>query len=306
MPSLLDLRRRIKSVKGTQKITRAMQLVAASKMKKAQDAAISGRPYAEELSVLIENLILHVGDAISHPLALRRDNPKKIAYIMFTADRGLCGSFNSSITRYVLRREIGAGQTRALIAVGRKGMQFCKQFRLSVAAEFEGLADKPKFVDTAAIARVAIDGFLRGEFDEVRIVYNKFINTMTQVVTEKLLLPFSAPERTGASHTTKATDGHTVLTQNTTRALKSDYLFEPTPAAVYDRLIPRYIETQVWQALLESNASEQSARMVAMKSATENAKDLAADLTLEMNKARQAGITKELSEIVSGADALAA
>lgn len=292
MPSLLHYRRRIKSVKNTQKITRAMQLVAASKMKKAQDAAIRGRPYAEELATLIENLVIHAGKNLQHPLSLARENPKRIAFIVFTTDRGLCGSFNSSILRYLVKRELAPGQEKVLICVGRKGMNFFKSFRTyEVSASFDGLADKPRFMDTVGIARVAVDGFLRGDFDEVRVIYNHFVNTITQRITEKTLLPFSAPERTE------------VMQKNATEA---DYLFEPSPETVLARVLPRYLETITWQALLESNASEQSARMVAMKSATDNAKELAGDLTLAMNKARQANITKELAEIVSGADALAA
>ena len=170
-------------------------------------------------------------------------------------------------------------------------MQFFKNFSDSeVAAEFDGLADKPKFLDTVGITRVAIDGFLAGDFDEVRIIYNHFVNTMTQQITEKILLPFTAPERTAED-------------QKAAAAL--DYLFEPSPETVLARLLPRYLETQIWQSLLESNASEQSARMIAMKSATDNAKELMETLTLEMNKARQAAITTEISEIVGGAAALA-
>jgi F-type H+-transporting ATPase subunit gamma len=290
--SLLDLRRRIKSIKNTQKITRAMQLVAASKMKKAQEAALAGRPYAEELAKLIENLLLHIGTSqLEHPFFLRRENPKKIAYILFTADRGLCGAFNSNIIRYLARAEVGAGQSKHLICVGRKGLNFFKRFsELEVTAEFSGLGDKPKFLETVGITKLAIDGFLKGEFDEVRVVYNHFVSTMNQEITEKVLLPFTAPERDAKEQ--KA-------------AAKMDYLFEPSAESVLDRLLPRYLETQIWQSLLESNASEQSARMIAMKSATDNAKELNATLTLEMNKARQTQITTEISEIVGGAEALA-
>jgi len=287
MPSLLDLRRRISSVKNTQKITKAMQLVAASKMKKAQDAALAGRPYAEELTKLIQSLMLHAGTSLQHPLAEARP-VKKICYILFTADRGLCGGFNGNLIRHVAKKELIAGQAKCVIAVGRKGLAFFKNISdCPVEAEFDGLGDKPTFMQTVGIARVAVDGFLAGDWDEVKIVYGHFINTMLQEVTELPLLPFSAPESAEAP-----------------AAASADYLFEPSPEAVLDRLIPRYLETQVWQALLESNASEQSARMIAMKSATDNAKDLQDDLTLVMNKARQAQITKEISEIVGGAAAL--
>lgn len=294
--SLLDLRRRIKSIKNTQKITRAMQLVAASKMKKAQDAALRGRPYAEELTTLIENIVHATGGRVEHPFFLRRVHPKKIAFIVFTADRGLCGAFNTNIIRYVVRREMAAGQTKQLICAGRKGMQSLKHAaNATIVAEFDGLTDKPSFTDITGIARVAIDGFMAGDFDEVRVVYNRFVNTMTQEVTEKKLLPLSSIDIDG--------DGIADAKQ---RAFTTEYLFEPSPTRVLDRMLPRYIETIIWQALLESNASEQSARMVAMKSATDNAKELTSALTLEMNKARQAAITTEIAEIVGGAEALAA
>jgi F-type H+-transporting ATPase subunit gamma len=278
-------------VKNTQKITRAMQLVAASKMKKAQEAALASRPYAEELARLIESLLLYsTTEELAHPLCVPRENPKKICFILITADRGLCGAFNSNIIRYLARREVSAGQSKYLITSGRKGLSFFKSFAESkVVAEFDGLTDKPAYLATAAVLRVALDGFLSGEFDEVRLVYNHFVNTMTQEITEKLLLPFTAPERTAADQKSAA---------------RVNYLFEPSPASVLERLLPRYLETQVYQAQLESNASEQSARMIAMKAATDNAKELQADLTLVMNKARQSSITTEISEIVGGAAAL--
>ncbi len=290
--SLLDLRRRVKSVKNTQKITRAMQMVAASKMKKAQESALAGRSYAEELAKLIESLLLHAGtDNLEHPYFLKRENPKKIAYILFTADRGLCGGFNSNLIRYIVRKELGAGQSKILICAGRKGMNFFQNFiGTEVVAEFEGLTDKPAYLDTVPVTRVAIDGFLNGDFDEVRVVYNHFVNTMTQEVTEKLLLPFTAPERTK---------------EDQVKAAAVDYLFEPSAGAVLERLLPRYLETTIYQSQLESNASEQSARMIAMKSATDNAKELTEALTLVMNKARQTQITTEISEIVGGSAALA-
>lgn len=264
-------------------------MVAASKMKKAQDAALAGRPYSEELKKLIENIIQRSGQ-IEHPFFIKKDQPKKILLIFFTADRGLCGAFNSNVARYLIKREMAENQTRALIAVGRRGMQFAKHFGENVIAEFEGLSDNPEFIATAPITRLALDEFLSSDFDEVRLIYNHFVNTMSQELTEKVLLPLTTP-----------------IPKNTEEEKFSEieYLFEPNPKIVFDKILPRYLETIVFQSLLESNASEQSARMVAMKSASENASELMDTLTLELNKARQASITTEILEIVGGAEALA-
>ncbi len=289
--SLLDLRRRLKSINSTQKITRAMEMVAASKMKKAQNAALSGRPYAEELAKLIENIIQSSGE-IQHPYFLKREKSQKILFIFFTADRGLCGAFNSNISRYLLNRKMDEDQEKIITAVGRKGMQFCKHTGENVVAEFEGMSDKPDYLKTAPITKLAVDGFLSGEFDEVRILYNHFVNTMQQEITEKVLLPLTPPEAKNEEKEEK-------------KVAETEYLFEPNAKAVFEKILPRYLETIVYQSLLESNASEQSARMVAMKSASENAGELISTLTLEMNKARQTSITTEILEIVGGVEALA-
>ncbi len=264
-----------------------MEMVAASKMKKAQDAALSGRPYASELAKLIENIAAKNGRELEHPFFSKKKNPKKILF--FTADRGLCGAFNSNISRYLLRREIQPEQEKIIVAIGRRGMSFCKHAGENVVAEFEGLSDKPDFLATAPITRIAVDGFLKGEFDEVRLIYNHFVNTMSQEITEKILLPLTPPTRN----------------EEETKKTRLEYLFEPNTKSVLKKILPRYLETIVYQALLESNASEQSARMVAMKSASENAGELIDTLTIEMNKARQASITTEILEIVGGAEALA-
>ena len=284
--SLLDLRRRIKSVKGTQKITKAMQLVAASKMKRAQDAALKSRPYADELQALIDALV-RTGGSTRHPFFRESGVVKKVAYVVFTGDRGLCGAFNSNAIRQVMRSALPAGAGKALIAVGRRGGLYFKRFVPSqLVAEFDNLADHPKFLDTVGIARILIEGFLKGDWDEVRLVYTKFVSTMQQDLVEVPLLPLKKPA------------GGEVVT--------STYTFEPSPEEVLARMLPRALEVQIWQALLESNASEQSARMVAMKNATDNARELTKDLTLEMNKTRQAMITREISEIVAGVESMAA
>lgn len=277
-----------------------MQMVSASKMKKAQDAALAGRPYAVELEKLIRNLVRSNKVGLQNRFFERRTNrsrkteTKKVLFLFFTADRGLCGAFNSNIIRYLYRREMQTNQEKAIACIGRKGMQFFKHMGGSVVAEFEGLGDKPTYLATAPITKLATDGFLKGEWDEVRLVYNHFVNTMQQEITEKVLLPF------------KAISVENKVDEAAKKKEKEvEYIFEPSPKAVFDRILPRYLETIVYQSLLESNASEQSARMVAMKSATENAGELMGSLTLEMNKARQSGITTEILEIVGGAEALA-
>jgi len=267
-----------------------MEMVAASKMKKAQDAALGGRPYAEELEKLIQNIVKSSGE-VKHPYFLKRENPKKILFLFFTADRGLCGAFNSNISRYLLGRKIEKDQERSIVAIGRKGMGFCKHAGENVIAEFEGLSDKPDLLATTPITKIAIDGFLNGDFDEIRILYNHFVNTVQQEIKEKVLLPLSSSEENKEASEDKESE--------------TEYLFEPNAEAVLEKILPRYLETIVYQSLLESNASEQSARMVAMKSASENAGDLISGLTLELNKARQTSITTEILEIVGGAEALA-
>ncbi|MBU1089200.1 ATP synthase F1 subunit gamma [Patescibacteria group bacterium] len=308
--SLLDLRRRLKSINSTQKITRAMEMVAASKMKKAQDAALAGRPYAEGLAKLIKNIVRSSSD-IRHPYFLKREQPKKILFLFFTADRGLCGAFNSNISRYLIRREMLPEQERIVAAVGRKGMQFCKHIGENVVAEFEGMSDNPDYLKTAPITKLAVDGFLSGEFDEVILLYNHFVNTMQQEIKEKVLLPL-APLETKVNPRDLPADRQGFSGESKEKKpevsqgdAEIEYLFEPNAEAVFEKILPRYIETIVYQSLLESNASEQSARMVAMKSASENAGELISTLTLEMNKARQASITTEILEIVGGAEALA-
>ena len=268
-----------------------MEMVAASKMKKAQDAALGGRPYARALEKLIRNIAARNGSELEHPYFLKKENPQKILFLFFTADRGLCGAFNSNISRHLLRREMQPRQQKMIVAVGRRGMNFCKHLGENVVAEFEGLSDKPDFLATAPITRIAVDGFLSGEFDEIRILYNHFVNTMSQEITEKVLLPLTPPTEEE--------------NETTEKSMKFEYLFEPSAEKVLQQILPRYLETIVYQSLLESNASEQSARMVAMKSASDNAGELIDTLTIEMNKERQASITTEILEIVGGAEALA-
>lgn len=283
--SLLDIKRRVKSVRSTQKITRAMEMVAGSKMRKAQNAALAGRPYALELEHLIQDLTNYTKGQLEHPFFKSKEDskPRKILFVLFTTDRGLCGGFNSNVIRHLMQRELAKETEKAVICVGQKGFNFLKHTGVEVIADFANFGDKPGFLATTPITRLIREEFFR--FSEVRLIYNHFVNTMTQQVTEKTVLPF------------RFNLGQTAITPR-------EFIFEPSPQLVLNRLLPRYLETIIYQTLLESIASEQSARMVAMKSATENAGELIDTLTLEFNKARQANITTEISEITGGAEAL--
>ncbi|MBI2939263.1 MAG: ATP synthase F1 subunit gamma [Chloroflexi bacterium] len=288
MPSAREIRRRIRSIKNTAQITRAMEMVAAAKMRRAQQIVTSSRPYAERIATLVAGLAAitgrQAGDVL-HPLLVRRPRQRR-GLILITADRGLCGPINAYAIRdaaaWLLRQE---GPT-SVLTIGRKGRDFMVRHGRNVIAEISGLADRPTVLDIAPIARVAIDAYTRGELDEVTLIYNRFVSTVVQRITERRLLPV---EPRGG--------------EEAARQL-GDYLYEPDPATVLSGLLPRYVEVQVYQALLESVASEQSARMVAMHNATENARDIIQSLTLSYNKARQAGITKEILEIAAGAEAL--
>ena len=291
MPSTRDIRRRIKSVKNTAQITKAMQMVAASKMRKAQQAAISGRPYATLMNSVLAQVTAHAGD-FSHPLIEVREIRKR-AVIIVSSDKGLAGALNSNLTREVAKLD---KDKTVHIAAGKKGAQFISRTKRNLAAEFT-YKDAPQFAEARAISRFAQDLFLKGEVDAVDILFTNFISTLTQKPEIRPLLPVG--EIRGVS---AGLDG-----EEHGEALAADakeYLFEPGPDAVLGSLLPHYLNFQVFQILLEAKASEQSARMVAMKNATDNAKQLIKDLTLEYNKLRQANITKELLEITSAAMAM--
>ncbi len=298
MASLRDIKRRIKSVKNIAQVTRAMQMVAASKMRRAQEQAIASRPYAAKAWEILTHLTAQTGDIDQlHPMLTQRDEIKNIAIILITADKGLAGAYNSNIIRTTLRfiSEQGPEDPR-LITIGRKGRDFMFRLHRSVIAEFSDLPDRPTAMDITPISRLAIDGFLAGDFDEVYLAYTEFINTLTQEPTIRLLLPI----RTGHVES-KVMSQH--LSQETEAMV--EYLYEPDPATLLDTILPRFTGLQIYQAVLEAQASEHSARMVAMRNATENANELVDDLTLTYNKARQEAITKEMLDIAGGAEALA-
>lgn len=299
MASIREIRQRIRSVKNIAQVTRAMQMVAASKMRRAQEQALASRPYAAKAWEILTHLAKQRGNVeLLHPLLTQREQIKQIAIIMITADKGLAGAYNSNLIRLVTRFMQERGRPDAkLITVGRKGRDFMTRFRRTVIAEFSDLPPRPSSLDIAPIARISLDGFLAGDFDEVYLAYTDFINTLTQEPTIRLLLPI----RPGNVESKVMSE---MLSSSSTEA-PGDYIYEPNPTVLLDTILPRFTELQVYQALLEAMASEHSARMVAMRNATENANDLIGDLTLTYNKIRQDSITKEMLDIAGGAEALA-
>ncbi|MGV3755119.1 MAG: ATP synthase F1 subunit gamma [Verrucomicrobiota bacterium] len=292
MPSTRDIRRRIKSVKNTAQITKAMQMVASSKMRKAQLAALAGRPYAKLMNEVLAAVSEGAGE-FSHPLMEKRA-VKKRAVIVIRTDKGLCGALNSNLLREAGKLD---KNTTVYITAGRKASQFIARTKRNLAAEFT-YKDAPQFSEARAISKFAQELFLSGEVDQVDVLYTNFINTLAQKADMRTLLPLgeiSALEADMGGHNNDAA-----------KLAKSEleYLFEPSAGEVFSNLLPHYLNYQVYQFLLEAKASEHSARMVAMKSATDNAKQLIKDLTLEYNKLRQANITKELLEITSAAMAM--
>jgi len=289
MATIRQLKRRIGTVRNTAKITNALQLVAASKMRRAQDRALQARPYAEQLQHVLAGLASSApaDEESTHPLLASRP-VENVAVLHITPDRGLCGGLNSNLNRSAGTFVSTAAEPVSVVAVGKKGRDFFIRARQKVVAEFTELGDYPRQVDTLPIARLIIDDFTAGVVDRVYISYARFVTTASQVPTVKQLLPIEPPAMEGAE----------------AAQFRQDYLFEPSPAVVLGRLLPRYVEMLIYEAILESAASEQSARMVAMKNATDNAAEIERELTLTYNKARQEQITKELLDIVGGAAAL--
>jgi F-type H+-transporting ATPase subunit gamma len=346
MPSLREIRQRIKATKNMAKITQAMQMVASSKMRRVQDRVEQARPYSEQLRGLVSRLATTSnGDFESEFALLKQRSVRNIGIILVTPDRGLCGALPSNINRYaaltaqqqleknasgshttfkdggqvhsvpiqpskdggqahsVPVQPLRTGGANALenafkiekghhpgisyIGVGRKGRDFIIRTQQNLIAEFTNYGDRPTMNDAAAIAQVAVDAFLKGEIDLVFLIYAKFVNTVTQQPTAIQLLPVKPPP-----------------TEQGTSSSITDYIYEPDTKKIFQALLPRYVDVQVYQALLEAVASEQSAKMVAMKNATDNANELVQDLTLTYNKARQAAITTQILEVVAGAEAL--
>jgi F-type H+-transporting ATPase subunit gamma len=292
MPSTRDIRRRIKSVKNTGQITKAMQMVAASKMRRAQQAALAGRPYATLMNEVLGNVTFCATD-FTHPLMEKREVRKR-AVILVSTDKGLCGALNSNLMREAAKLD---KDTTVYLAAGRKAAQFIARTRRKLAAEFT-YKDAPLFSEARAICKFARDMFLTGEVDSVDILFTNFISTLSQKPELRPFLPIGEIKAVSAG----------VPEPGQTQALlhgATEFQFEPTVDHVLGALLPHSLNFQVYQILLEAKASEQSARMVSMKNATDNANQLIKDLTLEYNKMRQASITNELLEISSAAMALA-
>jgi len=291
MPSTRDIRRRIKSVKNTAQITKAMQMVASSKMRKAQLAALAGRPYASLMNKMLAHVSGHAGDFTS--ALMEKREIKKRAVIFVSTDKGLCGALNSNLAREAAKFD---RDTTVFICAGKKGAQFISRTKRKLAAEFT-YKDTPLFAEARAISKFVQDLLLKGEVDHVDALYTNFISTLNQKPDVLPLLPIGEIKGVQAG----------VHGEESSVALETsgvEYLFEPSAEAVLGGLLPHYLNFQIYQILLEAKASEHSSRMVAMKNATDNAKQLIKDLTLEYNKLRQANITKELLEITTAQMAL--
>ena len=282
MASQRDIRRRIGSVKNIKQITRAMQFVAASKLKRAQDATLAARPYSEKLDEVLADLAA-VLDGEDHPLLAEPESDKRLI-VLITTDRPLSGPLNTNIVRFVSRDIVDHPGDLALITVGRKGRDAMRRSGVPLEAHFATFGDRPTFADVLPLARLVTDDFLAGTYGRVDIVYSQFVSTLVQRPTLLTILPIQPAEDT------EGIPGN-------------QFIFEPNAGAVLERLLPRFVATRLFQAVLEAKASEESSRMVAMKNATENAEDLIEDLTLSYNKVRQANITREMIEIASGANA---
>ena len=279
------VQRRIRAVKSTQQITKAMKMVDAAKLRRAQEKVQNARPYSRELAKTLGRLI-QAGAGIDHPLLHRRtEGTPTVAYVLLTADRGLAGAFNINVIRKAHQALQKESRPTKLITIGRKGRDYFVKRKIQPVLEFVNLGDNITFALARSVLSKIVDLYLSGEVDEVRVIYTEFVNAVTQRPKEMQLLPIQ-PALADGSHT------------------HVEYIYEPSPERVLDTLVPRYAETMFYQLMLESKASEHGARMTAMGNATDNAEEMIAKLTLAYNRARQAAITREISEIVGGANAL--
>ena len=306
MASLRDLRSRISSVNNTQQLTSAMKMVSAAKLRRAQERIFATRPYSFKLSEIITRLKGQVDTSI-HPLFRSRETKENVLLVIITADRGLAGAFNSNVIKlaeqainstYAAHRDSGR---LFLVCVGRKGHDHFKRRGYQLVGDFRGTFDKLSFSTADEVATIAEEGFLEGKWDEVFVLYNEFKNTIAQNRIMEPFIPIPS-ER----FLTPIMESDLAESSDETSGLANDPIYEPGVRQILDILVPRFLNYQIWRALLESNASEQGARMVAMDNATTNAKDLLKDLKLKYNRARQDAITTELIEITSGADAMEA
>lgn len=280
-----DIKRQIKGVQNTRQITKAMEMVAAARLRRAQEAATAARPYSEKLKEVVESIAAGTKD-VKHPMLQTRPI-KRTGYLVITSDRGLAGGYNANVLRKVtqtIRRKHKSEQEYALFVIGRKGREYFRRRNMPILSEVTGIPDSPSFSDIKSIAYTAVKKFEDGEYDELYLYYNEFVNAMTQIPVEKRLLPLEQVSSSKAE-------------------ASSSYEYEPSPEGVLEVLLPKYAETLIYSALLDGKASEFGARMTAMGSATKNASKMISSLTLTYNRARQAAITQEISEIVAGANA---
>ena len=295
-----SLRRRIKSVQSTKKITRAMELIAASRIVKAQQRVAAARPYSEQITEVIRNLAAG-GAGLDHPLLTERETVSRVAMVVLSADRGLAGAYNSSVIR-AAERGIQEHQSQSrdysLVLAGRKAEGYFRYRGYEIDSAFSGFSEKPTYEDARQVAAAVMEPYEAGETDQVEMAYTKFLSLGTQKVVVTRLLPLEkeALEEAKAGAGARSGDGDS--------GPSADYEFEPEPGQILERLVPRYVEGRVFAALLDASASEQAARQRAMKAATDNAEELIKSLSIVANKVRQAGITTEIMEIVGGAEAL--
>jgi F-type H+-transporting ATPase subunit gamma len=294
MASIQDLKRRLRSISNTRKVTRAMELVASARLRRAQQRIEALRPYADRMQELMAGTARAAG-AVRLPLLQRRENVKTVAIVPITADRGLAGGFNAQVLRRALalmREAQSNGQEVRFFSTGRKAQSTLRFRRLALAQAWTGFSERPEYLDAQGVARALAEAYVNEEVDRVQIVYNAFVSPLVQRVTVTEVLPI--PEHVLETSDEEATE----------KRLAGDFIYEPEPEEILARLLPVYLETELYRALLESAASEQGARMTAMRNASKAAGELIDNLTLAMNRARQAEITQEILEVVAGADAL--
>jgi F-type H+-transporting ATPase subunit gamma len=298
MPSLIDLRRRIRAVKNTQQITKAMKMVAASKLRRAQERMSSARPYAQQMQRVLTSVASRVDPSIHPLLTVREVGPdSQTLVIVVSADKGLCGSFNTNIIKAAGAFVVDSPFACQLGLVGRKGRDYFGRRGFAVAFEQIGIFQKLRYQDAQQIAQTAMEMFIRGDVDRVVLIYNEFRSVISQRIIVNQLLPIARSDVDDAAHPAPVATVTTVVPA-------IDYLYEPAPQEIFNQLLPRYVEVQVYRALLESNAAFFAAQMTAMDTATKNSAEMIGSLTLYMNKVRQAAITREIIEVVSGAQAL--
>lgn len=294
MPNAREVRLRIRSVKNIAQVTRALQAVSASKVRKSMQAMLNTRPYATKAWQVLKHIAEQPGRGTLHPLLTERTKVNRIMVVLISGDRGLAGAYNSNIVRFVIQRFLDSPIPVEYVVVGRKGRDLMLRYRQQIVAEFSNLPAAPSFADVSAIGRVAVDEFLNGQVDEVYLVYTSFVNMVKQTPMVKKLLPLEVD----------GGEGRVQVFDPSQREMAAAYIYEPGETEILDEIVPRFTALQVYQSIMESLASEHAARMVAMKNATESATELAGALQLEYNKARQQTITSEMLDIAGGAEAL--